>query len=188
MKIKFAAPALPAKGVLVVFASEGAHLMSSGTEANKRCNGQLTKAMAAAKFEAKRDSVLDVLAPGGCFDRIFVVGLGAPDTLAEKEMELLGGVIAGALQSAKAKAANVAVELPAKSKMKIEDAAALVASGASLRVYSFDSYKTKKADKAPQLEEITILSNSAAKAIISTRSPTPQTCRACRCLNRTPAH
>lgn len=164
MKIKFAAPALPAKGVLVVFASEGAHLMSSGTEANKRCNGQLTKAMAAAKFEAKRDSVLDVLAPGGGFDRIFVVGLGAPDTLAEKEMELLGGVIAGALQSAKAKAANVAVELPAKSKMKIEDAAALVASGASLRVYSFDSYKTKKADKAPQLEEITILSNSAAKA------------------------
>lgn len=164
MKIKFAAPALPAKGVLVVLASEGAHLMSSGTEANKRCNGQLTKAMAAAKFEAKRDSVLDVLAPGGGFDRIFVVGLGAPDTLAEKEMELLGGVIAGALQSAKAKAANVAVELPAKSKMKIEDAAALVASGASLRVYSFDSYKTKKADKAPQLEEITILSNSAAKA------------------------
>ena len=164
MKIKFAAPALPAKGVLVVLASEGAHLMSSGTEANKRCNGQLTKAMAAAKFEAKRDSVLDVLAPGGGFDRIFVVGLGAPDTLAEKEMELLGGVIAGALQSAKAKAANVAVELPAKSKMKIEDAAALVASGASLRVYSFDSYKTKKADKVPQLEEITILSNSAAKA------------------------
>ncbi len=164
MKIKFAPATLPARGVLVVFASGGAKLMLSGSEADKRCAGQLTKAMAAAKFEAKRDSVLDVLAPGGGFDRILVIGLGAAESLGAKELELLGGVVAGALQSAKATQASVVVELPGKSAVKTEDAAALIASGASLRVYSFDGYKTKKTDKVPALTELTILANSAAKA------------------------
>ena len=68
-------------------------------------------------------------------------------------MELLGGVIAGALQTAKAKAASIAVELPAKTKVKPEDAAALIASGASLRVYSFDGYKTKKPEKNGAIDE-----------------------------------
>jgi leucyl aminopeptidase len=164
MKIKFAPATLPARGVLVVFASEGAKLMPSGIDADERCNGHLTKAITAAKFEAKRDSILEVLAPGGGFDRIFIIGFGASDSLGAKELEQLGGVVAGALQSAKVSQASVAVELPAKSKVKIEDAAALIASGASLRVYSFDGYKTKKDSKATVLTELTVLSSSAARA------------------------
>ena len=39
-------------------------------------NGQLSKAIKASKFEGKRDSVLDCLAPGGGFDRILIVGVG----------------------------------------------------------------------------------------------------------------
>ena len=164
MKIKFSAASLPSHGLLVVLTAEGGGLAPSGSEANTRCNGQLVKAMKAAKFEGKRDSVLDVLAPGGGFERILIIGVGAADSLGEKEVELLGGTIAGALQAAKAKAASLAAELPAKSKVKPEDAAALIASGASLRVYSFDGYKTKKTDKAPVLAELTVLTSVAAKA------------------------
>lgn len=164
MKINFANAVLPKSGVLVVFADEGGKLLSHGTLADKRCNGQLSRAIKAGKFEGKRDSVLDCLAPGGGFDRILVVGLGSADSLGEKEVELLGGVIAGALQAAKAKAASIAVELPAKVKLKPEAAAALVASGASLRVYSFDGYKTKKPEKNGAVDELTILSAVAAKA------------------------
>ena len=115
MKINFASAALPKSGILVVLVEEGGKLLSLGALADKRCGGQLSKAITAAKFDGKRDSVLDCIAPGGGFDRILIVGLGAADSLGAKEVELLGGVIAGALQTAKAKAAGIAVELPAKS-------------------------------------------------------------------------
>ena len=164
MKINFAGTALPKSGVLVVLAEEGGKLLASGNLADKRGNGHLSKAIKAAKFEGKRDSALDCLAPGGGFDRILIVGLGSADSLGEKEVELLGGVIAGALQAAKAKAASIAVELPAKSKLKPEAAAALIASGASLRVYNFDGYKTKKPEKNGVIDELTILSSEASKA------------------------
>ena len=164
MKINFTNAALPKSGVLVVLAGEGGKLFPLGAAADTHCSGQLTKAMKAAKFEGKRDSVLDCLAPGGGFDRILIVGAGAGDSLGEKETELLGGVIAGALQGAKAKMASIAVELPPKSKVKLEDAAALIASGASLRVYSFDSYKTKKPEKNGAIDSLTVLSAAAEKA------------------------
>lgn len=164
MKINFASAALPKSGILVVLVEEGGKLLSMGALADKRCGGQLSKAITAAKFDGKRDSVLDCIAPGGGFDRILIVGLGAADSLGAKEVELLGGVIAGALQTAKAKAAGIAVELPAKSKVKAEQAAALIASGASLRVYSFDSYKTKKPEKNGAIDELTLLSSGAVKA------------------------
>ena len=164
MKINFADAALPKSGILVVLAEEGGKLLASGNLADKRVNGHLSKAIKAAKFDGKRDSVLDCLAPGGGFDRILIVGLGSADSLGEKEVELLGGVIAGALQAAKAKVAGIAVELPAKSKLKPDRAAALIASGASLRVYNFDGYKTKKPEKNGAIDELTILSSEASKA------------------------
>src|SRR4051812_1081411 len=101
MKISFTNAALPKSGILVVLAGEAGKLLPLGTLADKRCNGQLAKAIKASKFEGKRDSVLDCLAPGGGFDRILIVGTGAGDSFGEKEIELLGGVIAGALQTAK---------------------------------------------------------------------------------------
>src|SRR4026209_1060068 len=114
MKINFANAALPRSGILVVLAEEGGKLLPLGTLADKRSNGHLSKAIRAAKFEGKRDSVLDCLAPDGGIDRILIVGLGAADSLGAKEIELLCGVIAGALLGAKVKSANIAVELPAK--------------------------------------------------------------------------
>ena len=164
MKINFVSAVVPAKGILVVLSTEGGNLLLLGLAANKLCNGQLAKAIKAAKFEAKRDSVLDVIAPGAGFDRILIVGLGSLDSLGEKEMELLGGTIAGALHGAKAKQASVLVELPAKSKVTLEQANALIASGASLRVYSFDGYKTKKPETAPTLRELTLHSSAATRA------------------------
>jgi leucyl aminopeptidase len=164
MKINFSSAALPKSGVLVVLVDEGGKLLPLGASADKRCNGQLTKAMKAAIFEGKRDSVVDCLAPGGGFDRILIAGLGSSETLGVRELELLGGVIAGALQTAKAKSASIAVELPAKTKVKLEDAAALVASGASLRVYSFDGYKSKKPERTNAIDGLTILTSAAEKA------------------------
>ena len=89
MKIKFAGAAVPAKGILVVLASEGGKLLPLGEAVDKRCDGQLAKAIKAAKYEAKRDSVLDIVVPGGGFDRVLLVGVGSIEGLGEKEVELL---------------------------------------------------------------------------------------------------
>ena len=68
MKINFASATLPKSGILVVLVDEGAKLLALGALADKRCGGQLSKAIKVAKFEGKRDSVLDCLAPGGSFE------------------------------------------------------------------------------------------------------------------------
>jgi leucyl aminopeptidase len=164
MKINFAGPAVPTRGILVILIADDKNLMPLGQLADNHCAGRLSKAMKAAKFEGKRDSVLDVIAPGGGFDRVILVGLGAVDTLGTREIELVGGTIAGALQGVKAQSANVLVELPAKVKTDVATAAALMGSGAGLRVYSFEGYKTKKPDKVPALNDVAFLSSAADKA------------------------
>jgi leucyl aminopeptidase len=104
-----------------------------------------------------------VIAPGAGFDRILVFGLGKAESLQPREIEYLGGAIAGSLQAAKAKSAAVSVAFPGSSTAE-GDAAALLASGAALRVYSFDGYKSKKADKDKTLGEITFHTAAAAAA------------------------
>jgi leucyl aminopeptidase len=163
MKIKFAPAALPRSGTLVVFATENGKLTGSGQAADGQVKGQLTRAMKAAGFEGKKESVLDVIAPGAGFDRILVFGLGKAESLQPREIEYLGGAIAGSLQAAKAKSAAVSVAFPGSSTAE-GDAAALLASGAALRVYSFDGYKSKKADKDKTLGEITFHTAAAAAA------------------------
>ncbi len=164
MKINFAGVETPVRGTVVVLVADGGKLLPQGHSIDKRCNGHLVRAMKTAKFEGKRDSVLDLVSPCDDLDRVLLVGLGAASTLGEKELELLGGVIAGALQNAKAARAGVLVELPANSKLKVENASALLASGAALRIYKFDGYKTKKPEKTIALAELTFHSEAAAKA------------------------
>ena len=161
MKLAFGPTNLPKSGVLVVFATEGGKLTAPAAYVDKSCNGQITRAIKAANFEAKREQVLDVIAAGG-FDRVLVVGLGKADSINAREVELMGGVIAGALQSAKASKAAIA----AVAQKGVADAefAALIASGAALRVYSFDHYKTKKPEKTKALESLTIHCTAPEKA------------------------
>jgi leucyl aminopeptidase len=156
MKITFAKTTLPKNGVLVAFVTEGGKLTSPAAAVDKSCKGQLTRAMKAASFEGKRDQVLDVIAPGTSFDRVMLFGLGKLDVITEREIELLGGAIAGSLQSAKVKEASIAFAMPGVKDLTEAQCAALVASGASLRVYTFDQYKSKKPEKTKALESVTI--------------------------------
>ncbi|MGQ0484119.1 MAG: leucyl aminopeptidase [Hyphomicrobiales bacterium] len=146
MKIDFSGPALPRSGAIVVFASQGGKLSGRAAAADAATGGHIARAIKVAKFEAKRDQSLDIVAPGK-YARALVMGLGNPDALTARDVEMLGGAIAGTLQSLKLKDAAIAAELPGKPKLKPAEAAALIASGAALRVYSFNRYKTKKPDK-----------------------------------------
>lgn len=162
MKLKFAAAALPKSGTLVVFAGEGGKLSAFAESVDKATDGQIARAMKAANFESKRETVLDILSPGAGLSRVFVIGLGSTDGITAREVELIGGTMAGALQSVKVKSASVG-PLPELAEFRSSDASAMIASGAALRVYSFDNYKTKKPEKDKALTELTILSTELAK-------------------------
>ena len=121
MKIKFDAPALPKSGVFVIFASEGGKLSGLAAKADAATDGHVTRAMKAAKFEGKRDQMLDILAPNGTkFERIAVLGLGDPAKLSAREVELIGGTIAGALQQMKAREATVAADISGRKQAQAE--------------------------------------------------------------------
>ncbi len=155
MKVIFSAPSLPKSGVLVLLVPEGGQLAGLAQAADSRCNGQIGRAMAAAKFSGKRESSLDLVAPGGGFSRVILFGLGAVAQLKRLEAEYLGGAIAGTLQALKVEKAAIAADAETGAVGKGEFAA-LLGSGATLRAYSFTHYKSKKPD-APGLGEVTIL-------------------------------
>jgi leucyl aminopeptidase len=164
MMISFERAGLPGRGTIVAFASANAGLAGQAAKLDRKLEGRLKAAMKAAAFDGKRDQVLDVLAPGGALDRVILVGAGEPGALTLREAENLGGVIAGALQGAKARAANILADTPAGMTMKPGDFAAALASGASLRVYAFERYKRKKKEKPTRLEQVTLMTGSAAAA------------------------
>ena len=163
MKIDFIRTALPKSGVLVAFAGEGQALGPLASQLDKATKGQVRRAMKAASFEGKKEQVLDLVAPGHGLDRLLLMGVGKPESLVAREIELLGGAISGSLQGVKAKAASVA-PLHGMKDISEAEAAACLASGAALRVYNFDSYKTKKNGKTSPLDTLSLQSNDPAKA------------------------
>lgn len=164
MKITFSSAKPTNSGTLVVFATQDGKLTDPAAAVDKANAGQLTRAMKIAKFDGKRDQVLEILASNAGHDRIFLVGLGKTDALNARELEYLGGTIAGILQTAKQQNATIAFAAEGLKEITENEAASCVASGAALRVYSFDQYKTKKPDAVKPLSALTILCANAEKA------------------------
>lgn len=164
MNVTFAAPGQPKSGVLVVFCPEDKKLSGIAAEADKRSGGHISRAMKAIGFEAKREQILDLVAPEKLsLQRIILLGVGDPAKLMAREAELLGGAIAGYLQAAKTESGAVAADLTGLT-LDTAEFAALLASGATLRTYSFDRYKSKKPGNGKGLTALTILTGEAAKA------------------------
>ncbi|WP_373503815.1 leucyl aminopeptidase [Aestuariivirga sp.] len=162
MKISFSSPTLPKSGVLVLLLPEGGALAGLAADADSRTQGQVSRAIKAAGFTGRRDSTLDLVAPGGGYNRIVVFGLGAPASLRHLDLEMLGGAIAGVLQSVKAESAVIAADVT-MGGLQAKESAALIGSGLCLRVYSFNHYKSKKPDTR-QLKDAVILTPDAKGA------------------------
>ena len=154
MKISFDKVKTPSSGILVILLEEGAVV----ERLHKTVQEHVARAMKAGAFEGKKEQVLDILAPGGGLDRVVLMGLGKVANLAPREIELLGGALVGTLQGVKAKAAMVDASVFEGS------AVALLASGAALRRYGFEKYKTKKDKKDSVLAELSLQTGDVAKA------------------------
>jgi leucyl aminopeptidase len=162
MKISFSPPSLPKSGVLALLVPEGARLEGLAADADGRTGGQIARAMAAAAFTGRRDTTLDLVAPGGGFSRIVLFGLGNPAALRPLDLEMLGGAIAGVFQALKAESATIAAALDLGG-LAAGEGPALIASGLKLRVYGFSHYKSKKPEAKP-LKEVNVLTSDARAA------------------------
>jgi leucyl aminopeptidase len=163
MKTTFDRAKTPTSGCHVGFATAKGELEPLTAQIDKACGGRLTKAMKAAGFDGKKEQVLDVLAPGDGLSRVILMGLGKPQDLTAREVELLGGAIAGTLTGARVNAAAVS-PLEGATALKPGQGAALLASGAKLRTYAFDLYKTRKGPAPQRLETLTLMDSDPAAA------------------------
>ena len=165
MKVTFSPASAPKAGVLVVFCAERADFSGIAAQIDAKTKGFLSRAVKAISFERKREQILDLVAPEGlALQRVIIVGLGDAAALGAREAELLGGVIAGYLQAAKVKTAAIAADVKGGLAIEAGQFAALLGSGAVLRIYNFDRYKTRRPENGGKLESLSILTPEPARA------------------------
>ncbi len=162
------------EGVCVGFVVKDGKLPPMLAELDERTSGQLSRACEAVEFKGGEGQSVDIPAPAGLADvsRVLIIGAGKAEDLDEYAAERLGGRMAAALRAGKVKRAAVAAGLPEDAPLDAGSFAARVASGARLRNYSFDAYKTKKNgdgerenDKKPLVEELTMVTPAAKEAL-----------------------
>jgi len=165
MKVTFANPAAPSKGIAVVFAAEGGKWSSTAATLDKKLKGALKRAAKAASFTGKKNETMTVLAPGGAnLDRVLCVGVGKAAEITAESMTELGGTIFAALKGAGTDAV-FHVDAIDKADLTAADCAAALAYGAKLRAYKFEKYKSKaKQDPKPVIDTLSVLCASAASA------------------------
>jgi leucyl aminopeptidase len=142
LKFSFAPIAVPASGVLVVFA-DGDLRFGPRTRAVLGSAAELIGRIAGIeKFTGKSGSALDIVAPAGLkVSRLVVIGTGKVSERKPNDFVKLGGIAVGRVPPAAAEA-TIVLEL-AGGALKADEVAD-VTLGATLRAYSFDRYKTKR--------------------------------------------
>jgi len=157
LDIAFAKPTLPKSGALALLVYEGEKPSGLWQQADEATGGAISRAFAVAEFTGAKGKTCVILAPGANLTRILAVGLGKTAEVNAKVFEEAGGaVVTNLAQEPSATVANSALD--AKQ-------AADVATGAVLRSYRFDRYRTKeKPEDKPKLAKLTVLSAETPKA------------------------
>jgi leucyl aminopeptidase len=144
VKVGFVPFSSPPRGILVVLCDDALKLGPATRKALGTAANLVKRAAATSQFKGKSGSTLDILAPEGIkIQSLIVIGTGKASELKEKDFLKFGGISAGKLRPG-----NDALTFIAESPdgaLKPESAAA-IATGARLRAYKFDRYKTKKKD------------------------------------------
>jgi leucyl aminopeptidase len=157
LDITFAKPALPKSGALALTVFEGEQPSGLWAQLDEATGGAISRAFAAAEFKGGRGKTCAILAPGAGLTRVLAVGLGKPAEVSRKTLEAAGGLVTTGL--ARESTASIATGTLTAAQ------AAEVASGAVLRGYRFDRYRTKeKAEDKPKLAKLTVLTAEVPKA------------------------
>jgi leucyl aminopeptidase len=146
MRIEFAASQLPEAGTLVVLVPQGGALGPSAGAIDRRAGGAVTRALQSAGETFKRGQAIELLYPAGLgLERVVVLALGKPEDAKALDLEALGGSLALKLKALRVAEASVAVDAVAGLALEPARLAVALASGACLRSYRFEKYRTQKA-------------------------------------------
>ena len=165
MQISFAPARNAASGASwVVAAYDGGALSAAASRADKAAGGALTRALKVSRFKAKPGEMLEVLAPAGVpASRIILVGLGKPEALDAKGLEVIGAKIVARLHQLGE--TDAVLEVESKGKVKMPVAAAHLAFGARLRAYRFEHYRTRNLEEyEKRLANLVVVTNDVAAA------------------------
>jgi leucyl aminopeptidase len=155
MQIAFAPPTPPATGTWVILAAGDGTLGAVGSELDQRAGGTLTRALKDWGDNLKRGDSIELGYPAGLeVDRLVLVSLGKPEEAARLDLEEVGGGIAVKLRALRVREASVAVDAPAGVRASPREVAISLATGACLRAYRFDKYRTAKQPDEEQSEEV----------------------------------
>ena len=155
MRIAFAAATLPASGTWVVLAGADGALGPLGAELDRRAGGALRRALQDGSGNFKRGEAIDLRYPAGLeLDRVVVLSLGKPEEAARYDLETLGGSLAVKLKGLRVAEASVAVEVIGDLEASTQELAISLATGACLRSYRFDKYRTTRPADDERPEEV----------------------------------
>ena len=151
MQIAFAPPTPPAKGVWVVLAAADGTLGPTAAELDRRAGGSLTRALKDWGGSLKRGETIELRYPAGLeVDRVVLVSLGKTTDASDFDLESVGASLAAKLRTLRIREASIVVEAPGDLNRTPQQLAIDLATGASLRAYRFDKYRTaKEADEEP---------------------------------------
>ncbi len=146
LEIRFVSLSTAPAAATVILAGPDASLSSHGRDIDRKTNGTVQRAAAAASFKGKAKSTFEILAPQGIeANRLIVVGAGAD--LEDHDRVQLGGYVMAQISARKCTTAHLIAELADTGKVSPQDLAADLAYGALLRSYSFRKYLTRPADE-----------------------------------------
>ena len=160
MDISFSERTLPETGTVVVFSMADKDLLPAARELDEVSGGAISKAFGATRFEGRSAQIMEVLAPHGTgIERIVVAGLGKASEFEAKSGEEIGGTVCARLLASGAETATFVAEVPEGNSAEASAFAVALGTGALLRSYRFDKYRTKEPDeKKPSLIAVTIAS------------------------------
>ena len=128
-------------------------------------HGFITQAIEHANFKGKAAELLSLVTAVKSPSHLFILGVGDAKKLTTADLEEAGARAVAAALTAKVSSLEIVSLLPKGTAIEATEAAALLASGAKLRAYTFDKYRTKvKPEDKPKLKNVTVITPAADKA------------------------
>jgi leucyl aminopeptidase len=139
---------LPKAGTVVLLSTADGRLGKTARAIDKRSGGAVSRAITLAGGKFKSGGA-DLVCPSGVeWDRIVVLAIGDPADCGAHDLEVVGGRIAIKLNALGVRSAHALVDAVDGLALSEADVALALATGARLRNYRFDKYRTSSDEDA----------------------------------------
>ncbi len=164
MKITFENTA-PATKFLVAGCYEDKDFGTVLSALDKVANGAIKASTINTDFKAKLEKMMRIPTLNGLDGALLLIGLGKASELTCLSLEKLGAKLIPGLSCIRVKTAAIDLsDIEATEALSVPEMIAYVASGALLRSWKFDKYKTKREpDEIPTLEELVFVTPDAVE-------------------------